>query len=152
MALETASQDIIDSVQSIAIELDLDKYVEFLVFNNKKKSKEIVKIQRANEVAEYASNKDSLICLFVKENAYYRGDEQNRYLWLRQAMEKITYDFENDKVALNAPMLSIPLNCYHKYGENALKNAELGIMVLQQVEQEEQLTKSSKSTKRKRRN
>lgn len=151
MALETASQDIIDSVQSIAIELDLDKYVEFLVFNNKKKSKEIVKIQRANEVAEYASNKDSLICLFVKESAYYRGDEQHRYLWLRQAMEKITYDFENDKVALNAPMLSIPLSCYHKYGENALKNAELGIMVLQQVEQEEQLTKSAKSTKRKKR-
>lgn len=151
MALETASQDIIDSVQSIAIELDLDKYVEFLVFKNKKKSKEIVKIQRANEVAEYASNKDSLICLFVKESAYYRGDEQQRYLWLRQAMEKITYDFENDKVALNAPMLSIPLSCYHKYGENAFKNAELGIMVLQQVEQEEQLTKSAKSTKRKKR-
>ena len=38
-------------------------------------------------------------------SAYYRGDEQHRYLWLRQAMEKITYDFENDKVALNAPSL-----------------------------------------------
>jgi hypothetical protein len=45
-------------------------------------------------------------------------------------------------------MLSIPLNCYHKYGESAIKNAELGLMILQQVEAEEKLEKDSKKTKK----
>ena len=37
--LESASQDIIDLVKSIASELNLTNYVEFVVFNNNKKSK-----------------------------------------------------------------------------------------------------------------
>jgi hypothetical protein len=65
--LESASQDIIDLVKSIASELNLTNYVEFVVFNNNKKSKEIVKIQRANEVAEYAFNNDALMVIFEKK-------------------------------------------------------------------------------------
>lgn len=149
MALVEASQDIIELVQSIAIELGLDKDVDFLVFKNQKKAKDIVETKKGNDVDEYAYKADSLVCLFVKEEAYYNLDEKHRYLSLKCKMLEYVYDYEKEKLSKNAPMLCIPWSFLDKYGKDALDNARLNMMVLQQLKDEEESKKAEKKTKRK---
>ena len=144
-----ASPDIQELVQEVANEMGLTQMgVEFQALNIKK-SKEVVKVQKANEVTEILSDRETLVVVIVYEEAFDRVDEKERWMWIRQALDRVTYDAEKDKVSLVTPMVSVPLGFYQKYGNVALQNAELALLTIQQIEDEEKQRKEAEKALKK---
>lgn len=147
--IEKASIEIEEMVDSVAEEMGFNRLgLEFLVFNVKK-AKEPVKIKRADEVTEVAIKKEDVLIVFVYEKAFDKVDKKEQLMWIRGEMEKVSYDYERDKISLNAPMLTLVLSHYQKYGEESLQNAELALHVIQQIEEEEKQRKAEEKALKK---
>lgn len=152
--LTTASPDIEKLVNDIAQEIGLQEMGIELTTLNAKKSKDVVKVSKANEVTEIISDKENLIVVIVYENAFDRVDEKTQAMWVRMALDCISYDMEKDKISLSTPTITVPLGFYQKYGNVAVQNAELALLTIQQIEDEEKQRKleekANKKAKKKR--
>lgn len=143
--MEIASPEIQELVENVAKEMGLTEMgIEFQALNVSR-AKEVVKVQKASEVTEILSNKETLIIVIVYEEAFNRVTEKDRWMWIRQALDRISYDMEKDKVSLVTPMVSVPLGFYQKYGNVALENAELALLTIQQIEDEAKQRKVEKA-------
>ena len=92
-----ASESIENLVVEISNELGLINYgVDFQPLCVKK-AKEVCKLVKANELVEYASNRDDLVFVLCYEDAFDQVDEKTQYMWLRMEMEKVSYDTEKDE-------------------------------------------------------
>jgi hypothetical protein len=144
-----ASPDTEKLVQEVAQEMGLIQMgVEFQALNIKK-AKEVVKVQKASEVTEILSDKENLVVVICYEEAFDRVEEKERWMWIRQALDKVSYDPEKDKISLTTPMVSVPLGYYQKYGNVALQNAELALLTIQQIEDEEKQRKEAEKALKK---
>jgi hypothetical protein len=152
--LSIASPEIEKLVQDVAKEMGLTlSGLEFQALCTNK-AKEVVKVSKAGEVAEIMSDKENLIIVIVYENAFDLVDEKTRYMWIRMALDCVSYDLEKDKVSLNAPTLTMTLSCYQKFGNVATQHAELALHTIQQLEDLEKQRKAeakASKTKRKKR-
>ena len=132
-----ASENIENLVIDISHELGLIHYgVDFqpLCVN---KAKEVCKIVKANELAEYASNREDLVFVLCYEDAFDLVDEKTQYMWLRMEMEKVAYDTEKDKMVLGCPQITVPVGVYEKYKEVAVDAALLGQYTIAQIKEKE---------------
>lgn len=130
-----ASETIEKLVNDIANELNLINYgVDFqpLCVN---KAKEVCKVVRANELAEYASKRDDLVFVICYEDAFDQVDEQTQYMWLRTEMDKVSYDTEKDKLVIGCPSITIPVGMYEKYKGAVVDAALLGQYTIAQIEE-----------------
>ena len=110
-----ASEEIENLVIEIANELGLVHYgIDFqpLCVN---KAKEVCKIVKANELAEYASQREDLVFILCYEDAFDLVDEKTKYMWLRMEMDKISYDTEKDKMVIGGPQITVPVGFYEKF-------------------------------------
>lgn len=137
------SEEIEKIVKEIANELSLNVVgIDFqpLCASN---MKEVCKIVKANELAEYASDREGLIFILCNETAFEGADteghpyadEKTKYMWIRNEMEKVSYDYEKDKIIMNGPTLSVPVCFYEKEKELAINSYLLGFHVLAQIEE-----------------
>jgi hypothetical protein len=129
-----ASESIERLVNDISNEMNLIHYgVDFqpLCVN---KAKEVCKIIKANELAEYASNREGLVFVLCYEDAFDLVDEQTQYMWLRMEMEKVSYDTEKDKMIIGCPQITVPIGFYEKYKNTAVESALLGQYTIAQIE------------------
>jgi hypothetical protein len=150
--MEIASPEIQELVENVAKEMGLTEIgIEFQALNVSR-AKEVVKVQKASEVTEILSNKETLIIVIVYEEAFNRVTEKDRWMWIRQALDRISYDMEKDKVSLVTPMVSVPLGFYQKYGNVALENAELALLTIQQIEDEVKQRKAEKAKAKSKKN
>ena len=150
--MEIASPEIQELVENVAKEMGLTEIgIEFQALNVSR-AKEVVKVQKASEVTEILSNKETLIIVIVYEEAFNRVTEKDRWMWIRQALDRISYDMEKDKVSLVTPMVSVPLGFYQKYGNVALENAELALLTIQQIEDEAKQRKAEKAKAKSKKN
>lgn len=163
-----ASEEVERLVEDIAGELGLDVYgVDFQpIFINK--SKEVCKVVKANELAEYASKREDLVFVVCNEDVFDGSDPQghpyaedkDKYLWLRTEMDKVSYDTEKSKLVIGCPQISLPVGLYEKYkeenkGDALLQNALLGQYMIAKIEQdkkEEAERRKALKTKRKKAN
>lgn len=130
-----ASETIEKLVNDIANELNLINFgVDFqpLCVN---KAKEVCKVVRANELAEYASKRDDLVFVICYEDAFDQVDEQTQYMWLRTEMDKVSYDTEKDKLVIGCPSITIPVGMYEKYKGAVVDAALLGQYTIAQIEE-----------------
>lgn len=130
-----ASETIEKLVNDIANELNLINFgVDFqpLCVN---KAKEVCKLVRANELAEYASKRDDLVFVICYEDAFDQVDEQTQYMWLRTEMDKVSYDTEKDKLVIGCPSITIPVGMYEKYKGAVVDAALLGQYTIAQIEE-----------------
>lgn len=130
-----ASETIEKLVNDIANELNLINFgVDFqpLCVN---KAKEVCKVVRANELAEYASKRDDLVFVICYEDAFDQVDEQTQYMWLRAEMDKVSYDTEKDKLVIGCPSITIPVGMYEKYKGAVVDAALLGQYTIAQIEE-----------------
>jgi hypothetical protein len=130
-----ASDSIENLVIEISNELGLINYgVDFqpLCVN---KAKEVCKIVKANELAEYASNREDLVFVVCYEDAFDLVDEKTQYMWLRMEMEKVAYDTEKDKMIIGCPQITVPVGFYEKYKGAAVESALLGQYTIAQIEE-----------------
>jgi outer membrane murein-binding lipoprotein Lpp len=152
--LRLASPDVEKLIQDVAQEMGLiQQGLEFQALCTTK-AKEIVKVSKAGEVAEVMSDKENLLVVIVYEDAFDVVDEKTRFMWTRMALDSVVYDSEKNKVTLSAPMLTMTLGCYQKFGNVATQHAELALHTIQQLEEAEKQrkaeAKAAKTRKRKR--
>lgn len=147
--LTMASPDLEKLVQEVAQEMGLTQMgVEFQALNAKK-AKEIVKVSKANEVTEILSDKENLVVVIAYEEAFDRVDEKTRWMWIRMALDCVSYDPEKDKISLSTPTITVPLGFYQKYGNVAVQNAELALLTIQQIQDEERERKEAEKALKK---
>ena len=130
-----ASEDIERLVNDISNELGLINYgIDFEPLFVKK-AKEVCKIVKANELAEYASKREDLIFVLCYKDAFDLVDEKTQYMWLRMEMDKVSYDTEKDKMILGCPQITVPVGFYEKYKGAAVESALLGQYTIAQIEE-----------------
>jgi hypothetical protein len=148
--MTVASPDIQEMVQNIAKEFGLENVIDFQVMN-KFKAKEVVKVQVANPLVNTLTSKE--VVVFVYEDAFDRVDDVTKMMWLKSELNKISYDFEKDKVTISNKVVSVHLDFYQTYGKDAIDKAELGLHIIEQLEEEEKQRKAeakeSKKSKKK---
>lgn len=149
--LKKASEETNELVIKIAQELSLTNTVEFQTFSTNK-GKEIVKLKRADEIAQINANKEPLVCVIVYEDAFYRLDEKTQYLLIRTELDKVFYDFEKDKLTISTPMISVPLSSYQKYGNPIIQITESALLTIQQIEDERKALKEMQKANKKKKN
>jgi hypothetical protein len=148
-----ASKEIEEIVLEISSELGLAQMgIDFQALNVKK-SKEVCKVVKANEFAEYVSKRSDLIFVICYEDAFDLVDEKTKYMWIRMAMENVSYDSEKDKINIGGPQIIIPLGFAEKYGNLAIDSAKLGLYTIAQIsekkKEEAERKRAEKESKRK---
>lgn len=141
-----------DIVHEIAGELGLEQFMDFEALYVAK-AKEVVTVSKASAIAEYLSSRDDLILIFVYEKAFDLVDEKTKYMWLRMAMDQISYDTEKDKVTIGCPSIIVPVGFYQKYEKAAVDAALLGQLTIAQIldkeKEEKEAKKAEKAAKKK---
>lgn len=151
-----ADESIVKLVDDIANELGLASYgIDFEVLDVVN-LKEVVKIVKANEYAEYLSGREDLILVLVNGEAFdmlpetpAEGDIDNRYMWLRIAMDQIAYDSEKEKIIIGAPSINIPVGVYEKYKAAAVDSALLAQYTLAQMAERKAQERAEKAAQKK---
>lgn len=117
--------------------------------NAVKKSKTLIKVSKAGDRYEYATKKPSIVCIDIYEEAFDRLDEDNKKLLIEDALNSISYDFEKDKINIGVPSVTVTIGGRQKYGEKLINAAEIGVMMIQQIAEEEKERKEQEKMTKK---
>ena len=142
------SEEIDNLVNEISNELGLFNYgVDFQPICVAK-AKEVCKVVKANELAEHVSQREDLVFVICYEDAFDLVDEQTRYMWLRMAMETVSYDTEKMKINIGGPTITVPLGFAEKYGNAAIDSAKLSLYTIAQIEEKKKEEAAQKRAER----
>ena len=142
------SEEIDNLVNEISNELGLFNYgVDFEPICVAK-AKEVCKVVRANELAEHVSERQDLVFVICYEDAFDLVDEKTKYMWLRMAMETVSYDTEKMKINIGCPIITVPLGFAEKYGTEAINSAKLGLYTIAQIEEKKKEEAAQKRAER----
>ena len=137
------SEELVKLVDKIAEDLDLATYVDFQVLGTER-GKEVVKVVKANDITESITEREDLVAVVIREDAFRLVDDKTKEMWLRLEMDKVSYDSEKDKVTIGAQCVTVPIGMAEKYGDEAINAAKLGVYTLNQIEDERKSRKQSK--------
>ena len=140
------SPEIKKLVLDIATEMGLSQFIKFKVFNVPKAT-EVVELKMHNILTKALV--DNEVFVLVYEDAFDRVDDKTKYMWIRLAMDCVSYDSEKEKVSIKTPMVKVPLYSYQKFGKVAVDNAELAIHTINQIQEEEKMRKAEEKTAKK---
>jgi len=138
-------------VQEIFQNTGMHNYMNLMIIGTAK-SKELIKISKANPLAEYAGKcPDTVVCV-IYEEAFDRLDEDTKRLLVTDAFNVVFYDSEKDKINIGAPQIVVTVTGRNKYGDKLIDAAETGVLAIQQLEEEKkeqkELEKASKKAKK----
>lgn len=118
--------------------------------------KQAVKVVRANEYAEYLSDRENLILVLVNGEAFDLLPDgpddngvDNKYMWLRLALDEVAYDSEKEKIIIGAPKLDVTIGCYEKYGKAAIESSLLAHYTLAQMAEKKAQERAEKAAQKK---
>lgn len=150
-----ADESIVKLVDEIANEIGLAQFVDFETLDVVN-LKEVVKIVKANEYAEYLSGREDLILVLVNGEAFDllpdgpdENGVDNRYMWLRLAMEQIAYDSEKEKIVIGCPKIEVPVGMYEKFKGAAVDSALLAQYTLAQIAEKKEQEKAERAAQKK---
>lgn len=152
--LTVASPEYVDLVNKVAKRKSLANFIDFQVFNLKKSKKEVIKVQKANEIVELALEKEDVVVVSIYEKAFDMVDEQTRELWIENALNPVHYDMDKDKVVIGGdPTITVDLGMYHTYKDVIIQKLELAALTLQQIaDQEKEKKAQEKALKKSKKN
>lgn len=145
-----ASPEYVDLVNKVAKRKSISNYVEFQVLNLKKSKKEVIKVQKANEIVELALEKEDVVVVSIYEKAFDMVDDQTKELWIENALNPVHYDMEKDKVIIGGePTITVDLGMYHTYKDVIIQKLELAALTLQQIADAEKEKKAQEKAMKK---
>jgi hypothetical protein len=148
--LTMASPEYVDLVNKVAKRKSISNYVEFQVLNLKKSKKEVIKVQKANEIVELALEKEDVVVVSIYEKAFDMVDDQTKELWIENALNPVHYDMEKDKVIIGGePTITVDLGMYHTYKDVIIQKLELAALTLQQIADAEKEKKAQEKAMKK---
>lgn len=109
----------------------------------KKSKKEVGTVLKANDLVTLFTGDESLVAVALYEEALNRMDSQNQDLVIRSLLSQISYDADKDKIVITKPELQISLSMYRQFGDIAVKSAELQLLTLAQIADEEKEKKAN---------
>lgn len=113
------------------------------------KSKEVIKVAKPNDVAKYVGHlPDDMVTIIVYEEAFDRLDEKNKKLLISDALNMITYDGEKDKIGIGVPQIVVTVGGRQKYGDELINASEMGVLAIQQIEDEKQQAKEEEKARK----
>lgn len=113
------------------------------------KSKNPVKVSKANSTTEYLTNTNDIICIEVYEAVMDRISEDIQKLVVEMFISSISYDSEKDKINIQTNPIQLLFNMSRKYGHDVVDKIESIYLAIQQIEDEEKQEKESKKQKKK---
>lgn len=123
-------------------ETGMHNYIDFKVVGISK-AKEVIKVVKANPIAEYVGKcPDSVFCI-VYEEAFDRLDDEAKELLVVDALANVSYDSEKDKIIVGGPQIIVSLGGLEKNGQNLIRAAMSGVYAIQQIEQEKKDAKEA---------
>lgn len=150
-----ADESIVKLVDEIANEIGLAQFVDFETLDVVN-LKEVVKIVKANEYAEYLSGREDLILVLVNGEAFDllpdgpdENGVDNKYMWLRLAMEQIAYDSEKEKIVIGCPKIEVPVGMYEKFKNAAVDSALLAQYTLAQMAEKKAQERAERAAQKK---
>lgn len=143
-----ADEDICKIVDKVADELSLSNFVDFETLDMPK-SKEVATVMKASALAEYLSDRNDLVLVVVRGDAFDKVDEDTKYFWIRMALDQVSFDSEKGKVVIGVPTITVPVGFYEKYKTKAVDAALLGKYTLAQIEDEEKQRKAEEAAQKK---
>ena len=148
--LSSASDEYVKLVAEAVAETGLNKQgVDFQVYNLLKAKGNVIKLQKANEIAELLSNREDLVVIAIYEKAFDKWDDKTKRLVIESYLSQVSYDSEKSRVNIGQePTITITLGFYHKYDKLAVDTAELEQITLQQIRDEEEEEKKRKKAER----
>ena len=114
----------------------------------KKSKKEVGTVLKANDLVTLFTGDESLVVVALYEEALNRMDSQNQDLVIRSLLSQISYDADKDKIVITKPELQINLGMYRQFGDLAVKSAELQLLTLAQIAEEEKERKANSKKKK----
>lgn len=149
-SLTQASPEYVDLVKEVVATKSNLNYIEFQVYNIKKSKKDVIKVQKANELVELALDKEYLVVVSLYERAFDMVDDQTKRLWIENAINAVRYDMEKEKVVIDAgPTINVGLGMYHAYGDVIIQKLELAALTLQQIEDQDKEKKAQEKAAKK---
>ena len=146
---DLVNEDLEKKVKDMSIEMGIKSMgINVEACGLKKSKKEIGVVLKGNDMVERLTNDPSLVLVALYEKAFERVDAQTQDIWIRGLLSQISYDDDKDRIMINKPELNINLGMYRKFGEIAMKKAELALITIQQVNDEEKEAKSLKKQKK----
>ena len=100
------------------------------------KAKELIKVSKANPLAEYVGKCPDTIVCSIYEDAFDRLDENTKRLLLRDAFSIVFYDDEKERINVGAPQIVVTVAGRQHFGDDLINAAEAGVLAIQQVEDE----------------
>ena len=143
-----ADEDICKIVDKVADELSLSNFVDFETLDMPK-SKEVATVMKASALAEYLSDRNDLVLVVVRGDAFDKVDDDTKYFWIRMALDQVSFDSEKGKVVIGVPTITVPVGFYEKYKTKAVDAALLGKYTLAQIEDEEKQRKAEETAQKK---
>lgn len=141
------SQENEDIIAQLVSEVGLDNYMTIKPISMSK-AKQLIKVQKANQTAEYLGKCSDTVCIYVYEAAYDRLDDTMKVLLMRDAINMIQYDTEKDKIMIGAPQIVVTIGGRAKWGNDLINAAECGVLAIAQIEQEEKERKEQEKAKK----
>ena len=149
-SLTQASPEYVDLVKEVVATKSNLNYIEFQIYNIKKSKKDVIKVQKANELVELALDKEDLVVVSLYERAFDMVDNQTKRLWIENAINAVRYDMEKEKVVIDAgPTINVGLGMYHAYGDIIIQKLELAALTLQQIEDQDKEKKAQEKAAKK---
>lgn len=146
------SEENAELVDTIFQETGMHNYINLTILGIPK-AKELIKVSRANPLAEYVGNiPESVVCV-VYEEAFDRLDDKMKRLLLTDAFNNVSYDDEKCKINVGAPQIVVTVGGRKKFGDELINAAETAIYVMQQIEEEKkERQEAERAAKKKKKN
>lgn len=146
-------EGLVKKVENFSSLMGFDHVMEIKPIALLKTKKEVGVIVRGGELTGIFTGRPDIVAVALYEPAFLRVDEETQNMWIESLMSQISFDYEKDKISINKPEINIPIGIYRKYGNVATQKAELALMTIEQIAQEEeeikQAQKESKKNKKK---
>lgn len=97
---EEPFEDTLDLYNEVIKSVGLDQYVNITILVNNK-SKELFKVNKANELLKYRTGDDIIIVL--NEQIFEQLTDEQRRIVVEESLASIHYDMDNDKLVITKP-------------------------------------------------
>lgn len=135
-------KSIVDLAETVYSETGLDKMGFSLKVMSVTKSKDLLKISKANATTEFLVNDTDIITLYVYEDAFDRLSDDYMRVLMEGVLSNVYYDTEKEKLIIDNTRYGEFIRMrrkYPRYGDII----ETSVAVMEEIEEEEKQRKEA---------
>ena len=142
------SEDVKNVLDEVINKTDLTHYMN-IYYYSVPKQKAVIKVSKLNPLGEIVAKKPDTIVITVLESVFERLTPKQQTMLAEDAVSLINFDTEKEKISIDAPVVSMGLGAWRKYGTELAEAYEACALASQQIEEEEKEAKADLQEARK---